>query len=82
MQYARSPKMCALNLVKRYGRVEAVRTVSLKVYEGVPSSVLPAWAQKIAGFIPGRCAVDIRQRSFGDLRVMRVWRQSYEILRP
>ena len=82
MQLERFPKMCALNLVKRYGRVEAVRSVSLEVCEGVPLSVLPAWAQKMARFIPVHCAVDILQRSFGYLRVMTVWRQSCEILGP
>jgi ABC-2 type transport system permease protein len=34
---------------------------------GVPLAVLPAWAQKIAGFMPGRYAVDALQRSFTSL---------------
>ena len=33
---------------------------------GVPLVVLPAWAQKVAGFMPGRYAVEILQRSFSD----------------
>ena len=31
---------------------------------GVPLSVLPTWAQRLAGFMPGRYAVDVMQRSF------------------
>jgi ABC-type multidrug transport system permease subunit len=33
---------------------------------GVPLSVLPGWAQKVAGFMPGRYAVDVLQRSLSD----------------
>jgi hypothetical protein len=35
---------------------------------GVPLSVLPGWAQKIAGFMPGRYAVEVLQRCFADPR--------------
>jgi hypothetical protein len=35
---------------------------------GVPLTVLPAWAQWIAGFMPGRYAVEILQRCFSDPR--------------
>ena len=31
---------------------------------GVPLAALPAWAQRVAGFMPGRYAVDVLQRSF------------------
>jgi ABC-type multidrug transport system permease subunit len=33
---------------------------------GVPLAVLPAWAQRVAGFMPGRYAVDVLQRCFTD----------------
>jgi ABC-2 type transport system permease protein len=33
---------------------------------GVPLAVLPAWAQRIAGFMPGRYAVEVLQRSFSN----------------
>lgn len=33
---------------------------------GVPLAVLPAWVQRIAGFMPGRYAVDVLQRSFSN----------------
>ena len=33
---------------------------------GVPLAVLPVWAQRIAGFMPGRYAVDVLQRSFSN----------------
>lgn len=33
---------------------------------GVPLEVLPAWAQKAAGFMPGRYAVEALQRAFSD----------------
>lgn len=33
---------------------------------GVPLTVLPAWAQQVAGFMPGRYAVDALQRTFDD----------------
>jgi ABC-2 type transport system permease protein len=33
---------------------------------GVPLVVLPAWAQRLAGFMPGRYAVDVIQRGFSD----------------
>jgi ABC-2 type transport system permease protein len=35
---------------------------------GVPLTVLPAWAQAIAGFMPGRYAVEALQRCFSDSR--------------
>jgi ABC-2 type transporter len=35
---------------------------------GVPLTVLPAWAQAIAGFMPGRYAVEVLQRCFSDPR--------------
>ncbi|HEY5079991.1 MAG TPA: ABC transporter permease [Opitutaceae bacterium] len=35
---------------------------------GVPLTVLPGWAQKIAGFMPGRYAVQVLQRCFSDPR--------------
>lgn len=35
---------------------------------GVPLSILPAWAQRIAGFMPGRYAVEALQRCFSDSR--------------
>ncbi len=35
---------------------------------GVPLSVLPAWAQEAAGFMPGRYAVDVLQRCFSEPR--------------
>ena len=31
---------------------------------GVPLAVLPLWAQRVAGFMPGRYAVDVLQRCF------------------
>ena len=31
---------------------------------GVPLAALPAWAQRLAGFMPGRYAVDVLQRAF------------------
>ncbi len=33
---------------------------------GVPLAALPAWAQQLAGFMPGRYAVDVLQRYFTD----------------
>ena len=33
---------------------------------GVPLAVLPGWAQRVAGFMPGRYAVDVLQRGFAD----------------
>ena len=33
---------------------------------GVPLAVLPLWAQRLAGFMPGRYAVDALQRGFSD----------------
>jgi ABC-2 type transport system permease protein len=33
---------------------------------GVPLVVLPVWAQRLAGFMPGRYAVDVMQRGFSD----------------
>jgi ABC-2 type transport system permease protein len=33
---------------------------------GVPLAALPTWAQRIAGFMPGRYAVEILQRSFSN----------------
>ncbi len=33
---------------------------------GVPMIVLPDWAQRFSGFMPGRYAVDVLQRSFSD----------------
>jgi ABC-2 type transport system permease protein len=33
---------------------------------GVPLAVLPVWAQRLAGFMPGRYAVDVLQRGFSD----------------
>ena len=33
---------------------------------GVPLAALPAWAQRVAGFMPGRYAVDALQRCFND----------------
>ena len=33
---------------------------------GVPLAVLPDWAQRVAGFMPGRYAVDLLQRCFTD----------------
>ena len=33
---------------------------------GVPLAVLPVWAQRIAGFMPGRYAVEVLQRSFSN----------------
>ena len=38
---------------------------------GVPLAVLPVWAQKIAGFMPGRYAVDVLQRCFSDPQGLR-----------
>jgi ABC-2 type transport system permease protein len=38
---------------------------------GVPLSVLPAWAQRIAGFMPGRYAVEALQRCVSDPRGLR-----------
>jgi ABC-2 type transport system permease protein len=35
---------------------------------GVPLVVLPGWAQKIAGFLPGRYAVEALQPTFGNSR--------------
>jgi ABC-2 type transport system permease protein len=35
---------------------------------GVPLAALPAWAQKIAGFMPGRYAVQVLQRCVSDTR--------------
>ena len=35
---------------------------------GVPLAALPVWAQRIAGFMPGRYAVDALQRCFNDSR--------------
>jgi ABC-2 type transport system permease protein len=35
---------------------------------GVPLTVLPGWAQRIAGFMPGRYAVEVLQRCFSDPR--------------
>lgn len=35
---------------------------------GVPLAVLPAWAQNIAGFMPGRYAVEVLQRCTSDPR--------------
>lgn len=35
---------------------------------GVPLVVLPVWAQRIAGFMPGRYAVEALQRTLGDPR--------------
>ena len=35
---------------------------------GVPLAALPLWAQRIAGFMPGRYAVDVLQRCFNDSR--------------
>ena len=34
---------------------------------GVPLAALPAWAQRVAGFMPGRYAVDVLQRGFTGL---------------
>ena len=33
---------------------------------GVPLAVLPVWAQRVAGFMPGRYAVDVLQRGCGE----------------
>jgi ABC-2 type transport system permease protein len=33
---------------------------------GVPLSVLPAWAQRVAGFMPGRYAVEVLQRCYSE----------------
>jgi len=33
---------------------------------GVPLVILPLWAQRVAGFMPGRYAVDVLQRCFTD----------------
>jgi ABC-2 type transport system permease protein len=33
---------------------------------GVPLAILPVWAQRVAGFMPGRYAVEVLQRSFSD----------------
>ena len=38
---------------------------------GVPLSVLPGWAQRIAGFMPGRYAVEVLQRCTSDSRGLR-----------
>jgi len=35
---------------------------------GVPLAVLPGWAQAVAGFMPGRYAVEVLQRPFSDAR--------------
>ena len=35
---------------------------------GVPLVALPDWAQRLSGFMPGRYAVDVLQRSFSDPR--------------
>ncbi|HTL67968.1 MAG TPA: ABC transporter permease [Lacunisphaera sp.] len=35
---------------------------------GVPLAALPAWAQRLAGFMPGRYAVDVLQRCVADPR--------------
>jgi hypothetical protein len=33
---------------------------------GIPLLALPTWAQKVSGFMPGRYAVDILQKGYGD----------------
>ncbi len=33
---------------------------------GIPLLALPLWAQKFSGFMPGRYAVDVLQRAYGD----------------
>lgn len=33
---------------------------------GVPLAVLPVWAQRVAGFMPGRYAVDVLQRGYSE----------------
>jgi len=33
---------------------------------GVPLGILPAWAQQVAGFMPGRYAVEVVQHAFSD----------------
>ena len=38
---------------------------------GVPLVILPLWAQRVAGFMPGRYAVDVLQRCFTDPQGMR-----------
>jgi ABC-2 type transport system permease protein len=38
---------------------------------GVPLAVLPVWAQQLAGFMPGRYAVDVIQRGFSDPQGLR-----------
>lgn len=38
---------------------------------GVPLIVLPAWAQRFSGFMPGRFAVDVLQRTFSESRGLR-----------
>jgi hypothetical protein len=35
---------------------------------GVPLAVLPPWAQAVAGFMPGRYAVEVLQRAYSDPR--------------
>jgi hypothetical protein len=35
---------------------------------GIPLEVLPAWAQRASGFMPGRYAVDVLQRCYEDSR--------------
>ena len=35
---------------------------------GVPLAILPPWAQQVAGFMPGRYAVEALQRAFTDAR--------------
>ncbi|HVZ63381.1 MAG TPA: ABC transporter permease [Lacunisphaera sp.] len=37
---------------------------------GVPLAALPAWAQRLAGFMPGRYAVDVLQRCVTDPRAL------------
>lgn len=38
---------------------------------GVPLTVLPVWAQRVAGFMPGRYAVEALQRCFSDTHGLR-----------
>lgn len=38
---------------------------------GVPLVVLPGWAQRLAGFMPGRYAVDVMQRGFSNPQGLR-----------
>jgi ABC-2 type transport system permease protein len=45
---------------------------------GIPLLALPAWAQKVSGFMPGRYAVNVLQLGYGD--PAGVWRGGFSLL--